>query len=340
MIWLAFTTTVVLSVALTGIIRRYAQARNLMDIPNQRSSHTLATPHGGGVAIVLTFQFMMGILAFHGYLSTSSFWLYLVAGSWIALIGLMDDIYHIPARWRLLFHFAGSSFAVYWLNGMPLLPIGSILLDPGWLGQVSAVIFLVWLLNLYNFMDGIDGIAGIEAVTVCVGGVVMYWLFGDSSSQWISPLILIAAILGFLFWNFPRARIFMGDTGSGYIGFIVGVFAIQAAWVVPEFVLSWIVLMGAFIVDATVTLVRRVIRGEKFYEAHRSHAYQYASRKYGSHVLVSLAFGVINLLWLLPLAILIAGGWLDGLLALLIAYMPLIWLAFHFKSGARELQEV
>ena len=132
----------------------------------------------------------------------------------------------------------------------------------------------------------------------------------------------------------------MGDGGSCYIGFIVGLFTIQAAWVAPELVWSWVVLLGAFIVDATLTLISRVIRGDKFYEAHRSHAYRYASRKYSSHIRVSLAFGVINLLWLLPLAILIAGGWLDGLLALSIAYLPLIWLAFYFKAGSRESQEV
>ena len=132
----------------------------------------------------------------------------------------------------------------------------------------------------------------------------------------------------------------MGDAGSAYIGFIMGLFTIQAAWAAPELVWSWIVLLGAFIVDASVTLIRRVMRGDKFYEAHRSHAYQYASRKYGSHIRVSLVCGGINLLWLLPLAILIAGGWLDGLLALFIAYLPLVWLAFHFKAGARELQEI
>jgi len=340
MIWLAFTVTAVLSLILTGIIRRYALSRNLVAIPNQRSSHTFATPHGGGIAIVLTFQLMSGVLTFAGYIPISSFWLYLLAGIWVALIGLLDDIYHIPARWRLLFHFTGSTFAVYWLGGLPPLLLAGNLLDPGWLGAVAAVIFLVWLLNLYNFMDGIDGIAGIEAITVCFGGILVYGLFGNTGSQWIFPLVLIAATLGFLFWNYPRARIFMGDTGSGYIGFIIGMFTIQAAWVAPELVWSWIILLGAFIVDATVTLIRRVMRGEKFYEAHRSHAYQYASRKYGGHVWVSLVFGVINLLWLLPLAMLIAGGWLDGLLALIIAYLPLIWLAFHFKAGASELQEV
>jgi Fuc2NAc and GlcNAc transferase len=340
MIWLAFILTLGSSLVLTGVIRRYALARNLIDIPNQRSSHTLATPHGGGVAIVVTFQVVLGVLAFNGYLPISSFWLFLIAGSWIAGIGLLDDIYHIPARWRLLFHFAAASLVVYWLGGIPPIPIAGPLFISSWLGSTVAVIILVWLLNLYNFMDGIDGIAGIEAITVCAGGLLIYALFGTSSSQFIPPLMLIAATLGFLFWNFPRARIFMGDTGSGYIGFIVGLFAIQAAWVSPELIWSWVVLLGAFIVDATVTLIRRVLRGEKFYEAHRSHAYQYASRRYGSHIRISLACGMINLFWLLPLAILVAGGWLDGILALLIAYLPLIWLAFYLKAGDRELQEV
>ena len=339
MIWLAFSATLVLSLVLTGVIRRYALKRNLDDIPNQRSSHTSVTPHGGGLAIVLVFQFALGVLTYGGYIPASSLWLYLLAGSLIAAIGLLDDIYHIPARWRLLFHFAISSFSIYWLGGIPPLLIAGHLLDPGWVGQVAAVIFLVWLLNLYNFMDGIDGIAGIEALTVCISGVMIYWWFGKLSSQWIPPLMLIAATIGFLFWNFPRARIFMGG-GSSYIGLIIGLFTLQAAWMAPELAWSWIVLLGAFIVDSSVTLIRRVMRGDKFYEAHRSHAYQYASRKYGSHIRVSLAFGGINLLWLLPLAFMAAAGWLDGLLTLLIAYLPLIWLAFHFKAGARELQEV
>ena len=340
MIWLAFIATLVLSLALTGIIRRYALKRNLVDVPNQRSSHSVETPHGGGLAIVIMFQLTIAVLTYYGYITTSSLWLYLLAGSLIAALGLLDDIYHIPARWRLLFHFAGASFAVYWLGGLPPLLIAGHWLDPGWLGQVGAVIFLVWLLNLYNFMDGIDGIAGIEALTVCGGGVIIYWWFGSPDKQWIPPLMLMAATLGFLFWNFPRARIFMGDAGSAYIGLIIGMFSIQASWVSAELIWSWVVLLGAFIVDASVTLIRRVLRGDKFYEAHRSHAYQYAARKYGSHIGVSLACGGINLLWLLPLALLAAAGWLDGLLALAIAYLPLIWLAFHFKAGARELQEV
>jgi Fuc2NAc and GlcNAc transferase len=145
---------------------------------------------------------------------------------------------------------------------------------------------------------------------------------------------------GFLFWNFPKAKIFMGDVGSGFIGIVLGLFSVQAAWIAPELFWAWMILLGAFIVDATVTLLRRVKRGDKFYEAHRSHAYQYASRKIEKHYPVSLAFGIINLFWLLPVAVLVAVGWLDGVFGIIIAYIPIVWLSFVFKAGAKEIQEI
>ena len=338
MIWVAFTVCVVISWCLTGMICRYARARNFLDVPNQRSSHTIATPHGGGIALVISFLLMILVLAYTGYIAFSDGLVFLVAGGWIAVIGLLDDIRHIPARWRLLTHFLGAASALYWLNGMPPLLIADNSFDLGWLGHIAAAIFLVWLLNLYNFMDGIDGIAGLEAVTVCFGGALMYWLYAGQASPWVVPLMLVAATFGFLCWNFPKSRIFMGDTGSSFIGFIIGLFVIQAAWYAPELIWGWLILLGAFITDATVTLIRRVKRGEKFYEAHRSHAYQYAARKFRSHVKVSIAFAAINLVWLLPVAIMAVTGLLEGVLALAIAYLPLIYLAYYFNAGARELQ--
>ena len=233
-----------------------------------------------------------------------------------------------------------SLWALTWLCGLPSLLVFGFFLDLGWLGHLLAAVYLVWLLNLYNFMDGIDGIAGIEAVTVCLGGAVLFGLAETGGSEWELPLVLMAAVAGFLFWNFPKARIFMGDAGSGFVGLVLGVFSIQAAWVVPELFWAWVILLGAFVVDATVTLLRRVQRGDKFYEAHRSHAYQYASRKYGAHQPVSLAFGVINLFWLLPVAALVVVGWVDGVVGVVVAYIPLVWLAYCFKAGAMEQQEL
>ncbi len=130
----------------------------------------------------------------------------------------------------------------------------------------------------------------------------------------------------------------MGDAGSGFLGMVLGLFSIQAAWIAPQFFWSWLILLGVFIVDATWTLFRRFLRGEKIYEAHRSHAYQYASRYYGSHKTVSLAIGVINVCWLTPLALWVGLAGLNALLGLVLAYLPLMALAIYFRAGARELE--
>ncbi|MNJ60286.1 putative undecaprenyl-phosphate N-acetylglucosaminyl 1-phosphate transferase [compost metagenome] len=150
------------------------------------------------------------------------------------------------------------------------------------------------------------------------------------------PLLLALAVVGFLIWNFPPARIFMGDAGSGFLGIVLGIFSLQAAWINSNLFFAWLILLGVFIVDATVTLFRRLLRGEKVYEAHRSHAYQFASRKYGRHLPVTLAVLVINLVWLIPLAVAVALEALAPWLGLVISYTPLIYLAFSFKAGQAE----
>lgn len=338
MIWMTMLACVLLSLVGTGVIRYLALQRDLLAIPNERSSHSVATPHGGGAAIVVSFLLAIAMLTLNGVTAYQSFWFFLAFGGSIALLGLLDDLLHIPARWRLLAHFIAASLALSWIGGLPPLVIGQGIADLGWFGHVVALLYLVWLLNLYNFMDGIDGIAGIEAITVCAGGGLLYWIHASADQLLLFPVALCAATLGFLYWNFPRARIFMGDTGSAFLGFMIGLFSLQATWHAPELLWGWLILLGCFTVDATVTLFRRIIRGEKFYQAHRSHAYQYASRKYDSHAAVTVGVGLINVFWLLPLAVLAVRERLDGVMALVIAYAPLIYLALRFKAGARELQ--
>ncbi len=154
-----------------------------------------------------------------------------------------------------------------------------------------------------------------------------------------APLLLSFAVAGFLYWNFPPAKIFMGDAGSGFLGVTLAIFSLQAAWASPSLIWVWVILMGVFIVDATFTLIRRLVRGDKVYEAHRSHAYQYASRKFGRHLPVTLTVGLINVVWLLPVALCVALLGLDGLLGVIIAYVPLVLLAWMFRAGAVEKNE-
>ena len=323
------------SFLLTGAMRRYAVARSLMDVPNARSSHVLPTPRGGGVAIVLTFLLALVPLLFFGLVSPAVFAACAGAGALIAIIGFMDDHGHIAARWRLLGHFIAAAWAIFWLGGLPAISVLGVELELGWAGSALAVIYLVWMLNLYNFMDGIDGIAGVEAVCACFGACLLYAMSGQSGSIW-APLLLGACVAGFLCWNFPPAKIFMGDAGSGFLGIMLGVLSLQAGWISAQLLWGWLILMGVFIVDATFTLLRRLIRGDRIYEAHRSHAYQFASRRFGKHLPVTLAVGLINLCWLLPIALCVTLYSLDGAIGVLLAYSPLLVLACWFRAGELE----
>jgi len=336
--WWFLALTSAVSWALTGFLYRYALAKNLIDIPNERSSHSVPTPRGGGVAIVVSFLAVLAILNSMELLSTPVFLALGGAGFAVAVTGFLDDHGHIAARWRLLVHFCASVWGLYWLGGFPPLAAFGYWLDLGWFGYLGATVYIVWLLNLYNFMDGIDGLAGLEAITACCSGALMVWLAAPDSTAWMPPAFLATAALGFLVWNLPPARIFMGDAGSGFLGIMLGLFSVQAAWIAPRLLWVWLILLAVFIVDATVTLSRRVWRGEKFYEAHRSHAYQYAARILGAHRPVTVAVCVINVFWLLPLASLVAVDKLDGIAGLMVAYLPLLWLAYRYKAGDRQAQ--
>lgn len=336
-VWILLFTATSVSFGLTYCLRRYALSRSLMDIPNARSSHSVPTPRGGGVAIVLSFLLALPLLASLGVVGWDVASALLGAGAGIAVLGFLDDHGHIAARWRLLGHFVAAVWALFWLGGLPPLSLFGLSLHMGWMGHGLGAVYLVWLLNLYNFMDGIDGIASVEAICVCLGGALLFAISGTAQpTDIVLPLLLAAAVAGFLFWNFPPARIFMGDAGSGFLGITIGVLSIQAAWVSPQLLWAWLILLGVFVVDATFTLLRRLLRGDKVYEAHRSHAYQYASRQYGRHLPVTIAVLLINLFWLLPVALWVGVWGIDGLLGLVIAYVPLIALAVKYHAGELE----
>lgn len=332
--WLWIVLAGCLSLMLTAGLRRYAVSKSLMDIPNGRSSHSVPTPRGGGVSIVVTFLLGLALLAAEQQLAISSVLAFAGAGGLIAIIGFMDDHGHIAARWRLLGHFAAAAWALFWIGGLAPLNIFGATLDLGLIGNILAAFYLVWMLNLYNFMDGIDGIASVEAVCVCLGACTIYIICGFNELIGL-PLLLAAAVAGFLFWNFPPAKIFMGDAGSGFLGVVLGLLSLQAAWVSPQLFWVWLILLGVFIVDATYTLIRRMVRGDKVYEAHRSHAYQFASRRFG-HLRVTWAVGVINVFWLLPIAMWVALTGNEGWLGICVAYAPLVVLAVRFKAGELE----
>jgi len=327
--------TFLVSAVLTWMLLLYGRKRGVLDVPNSRSSHQVPTPRGGGLAIVIAFLLSVAAITVEGWLSLSTAIALLSAGVITAAVGFWDDHAPLSARSRLAAHFVAAFAALAALDGMTGPTVFGISVLSGWTAQIFGALMIVWLLNLYNFMDGIDGIAGIEAVTVCAGGAVVALIAGHSAGALLC-LLLAAASAGFLAWNFPPAKIFMGDAGSGFLGATFGVLAIDAARHSPTLFWCWLILLGAFIVDATVTLLRRLQRGERVQEAHRTHAYQYAARALGAHRPVTLVFGAINLLWLLPCALVAAAGWVPGELAVAVAWLPLIVTALRWRAGMPE----
>ena len=333
--WWSFPLTLLASLLLTGLLRRQALARGRLDIPNARSSHQVPTPRGGGLAIVAVFLAGLSLLLAGGQIGWSSFLPLAGAGAMVALVGWLDDRGHVAPGRRLAVHFLAAAWVLFWLGPLPPLPLWpGYAAELGWAGQGLGALFLVWLLNLYNFMDGIDGLAASEAISVSLAGAFLAWQGLPDRGASLPPLLLAAASAGFLAWNFPRARIFMGDAGSGFLGLVLGIFALQAGISRPGLFWAWVILLGVFVVDATVTLVRRALRGERLSEAHRSHAYQILARRHGSHARVTMGAVAVNLCWLLPLAFTAARFPGAALFCLLVAYLPLV--LFAVRAGAGE----
>jgi Fuc2NAc and GlcNAc transferase len=324
--------TFLLALVCTAGARAYAIKQNVLDVPNARSSHVVPVPRGGGLAIVLSYLLAVLSLCLMGVLPQNLGWALVGAGGGAALIGFLDDHGHIAARWRLLAHFICATWVLAWLAPLPVMYVAGYTLIGGWPAYIVAALFLVWMLNLYNFMDGIDGIASVQAISVGAGGALLYYWSGDMGHT-LACVLLAAATAGFLVWNFPPARIFMGDVGSGFLGLIIGILTIDSARTDMNLLWGFLILSAVFIVDATLTLVRRLCRGERVYQAHCSHAYQYAARKYAGHLPVTLGVLAINLLWLTPWALAASLDLLSGWIALLAAYLPLVGLAAKFDAG-------
>jgi len=320
---------------LTGAMRRLALSRQLIDVPNSRSSHAVPTPTGGGVAIVIAALLSMVVLGAAGIISWRAVAGFAGGGAFVGAIGFVDDRGGLPASWRLVAHFVAAAWLLAWLGGLPALSGWGLQVPPGAMRLAIAAVYIVWMLNLTNFMDGIDGLAAIETITVCGAGALLCFLASPHEPTWIVPSAVAAAAAGVFLWNRPPARIFMGDAGSSFLGFTFAALALHTAAATPSLLWSWTILLGVFIVDATTTLLRRLLRGENVASAHRSHAYQRAAIRLAAHGPVTFTAAAINVLWLLPIAWLVSRQQIDGPSGLLLAYAPLVVAALSLGAGAR-----
>ncbi|HEY7883536.1 MAG TPA: glycosyltransferase family 4 protein [Cellvibrionaceae bacterium] len=323
----------IVAVLATAAVRFYAVKKQILDIPGERSSHSLPTPRGGGLGILVA---VMGGLILLPITGNTVFLMPLIPGVLLALLCFWDDHGHIGFQYRLLAQLTAVIALLFILGGAPWLTLFFWSLQDSLSVYILLVVTIVWFINLFNFMDGIDGIAGLESVSICIGLMVLGFMSGQVGQYWFLSLVLLAACLGFLLWNFPRARIFMGDVGSVFCGYCLALIFLLAG--AQSSILFWsgIILAGVFIVDASVTLLVRLASGKKIWKAHRSHAYQHAARLYNSHIKISMTVTIINLCWLLPIASLVLLEQLAPAWALVVAYAPLVGLAVWLNAGRAE----
>ena len=255
-----------------------------------------------------------------------------IPGLTVALIGIFDDIKPVKSSVRFCLHILATTAGLLILPELPQISIGEITLKlDGW-GLPFAVFAVVWLINLFNFMDGIDGIAGVEFITVLLSGAILLGLLGNERhSQFL--IMACAPTLGFLLWNWPPAKIFMGDGGSGFLGLMLGLGGLYICAQTELTLWAWAILVAVFVVDASWTLIVRIATGQDWLQPHRSHAYQRLALYIGSHTPVTIGVLLINLLWLLPMAWLAMrhpdmAEWVT-----LGAYLPLLLLCALNKAG-------
>jgi UDP-N-acetylmuramyl pentapeptide phosphotransferase/UDP-N-acetylglucosamine-1-phosphate transferase len=319
----AFVASCMGTRALVALLQRAA----VLDLPNERSSHAAPTPRGGGIAVVAAIAaawlvFCAAGVVAPGSLVVTAGMVGLVAVSWI------DDLRGLPAARRLLTQFIAVAAGIWALPGGPIFQG---LLPPG-IDAVAGALIWVWFVNLFNFMDGIDGIAGSEAVAIGIGLVVIAG-FGIGRDPGIAALgaATAAAALGFLVWNWAPAKIFLGDAGSVPLGYVLGFLLLELA------VRGWwraaLILPLYFLADASLTLLRRLLRGERVWQAHREHFYQQAVQRGLGHDAVVLRMIAAD-------AILIGCAWVAesdwGFAALGVAAVTVILLLVELGRSRRR----
>jgi Fuc2NAc and GlcNAc transferase len=278
--------TFLLSIILTYVIKEYSIKKSLVDIPNERSSHSIPTPHGGGIAIAISWFILLVYLYNTNNINNNLFFA-LLAGSIISIISYIDDLYDLSAKFRLTIQLIVSILGLIALGGLEKLDFGIIVIENQFITNSFAILMIIWFINLYNFLDGIDGYAGSEMIFLSIVG---YLIFSD-----IHFLVLATSVAGFLIFNWHKAKIFMGDVGSTLLGYNIAIFALYYQNSGTS-ILVWITLFGLFWFDATLTLYRRYKNKEKLSQAHRKHTYQRAVQAGYRHdrvVLFSIGINIV-----------------------------------------------
>ena len=275
-----------ISFVLTYFIKEYAIKKSLVATVNERSSHTVPTPHGGGIAVSLTWFIGLIYLYINDQIESSLF-IALIIGVVIAVVGLVDDIVELSPKLRMIVFTLVGATGLYIIGGLDTITFGLFDISNPIITSIIAMLLILWYINLTNFIDGIDSYLAVKFIFLSVAGLI---LFGGSHFA-----VLGVSVLGFLYWNWHKAKIFMGDVGSTLLGYTIAIITIYYANLQASNLWIWVTLYGLFWFDATVTLIRRLLNGEKPSVPHKKHAYQRLTQSGWSHSKVTLYALGLNL---------------------------------------------
>lgn len=313
-----YIVLLLLSFSLTYLIKNYAIKKSLVAKVNERSSHTIPTPHGGGIAIAITWFIGLIYLYFTSQIEANLFYALLV-GIVISVISFFDDLYELSPKLRLIVQALVAIVGLYFLGAFETLTFGLFDISNSILTNIFAFLLIIWFINLTNFIDGINGYVGSEFVFLSLAG---FLLFADEHF-----LVLAVSVLGFLFWNWNKAKIFMGDVGSTLLGYNIAIFTLYYSNQESTNFWLWIVLFSLFWFDATFTLIRRKLNKEKLSQAHKKHAYQRLTQAGWSHYKVTNYSICVNLI-LFSLVYYISNIFIAFLLSLILLYSIMKFIDF------------
>ena len=295
---LGFALSGAASLLATALVLRLAQRAGWLEPPSSRGLHCEPTLSRGGVGFVLV---SAAALVFLLPVTGLVYWesaLLLGGGLSIAVLGFIDDATSLPVLPRLGVHFSMAAMAIWILD-----PLGDLMAFDllTLLAMTALLIAWVWMINLFNFMDGIDGLVATGVVTISLTAAALA-VSNNNLGLALSWSALAGSTGAFLRWNWPPARIFMGDVGSGYLGYVVALLTLMSIQQSAVSIWSMLILIAPFIVDTGFTLLRRMWRGDRWYQAHRQHAYQKLALSWGSHLRVTRGLLGIQVLLMTPLA--------------------------------------
>jgi Fuc2NAc and GlcNAc transferase len=324
---LALFLILMLSACLTALYKSFAIKKEIISNPNNRSLHKHFKPSGGGIVFSLICVFFVSILGFYEVIDFEMLMVFGLGAFSASLFGFIDDIYDIKPLTKLIIQIALSIWVILWFDISELKILSWL---PIWASIALCCFLLVWMMNLYNFMDGIDGMAASGTVFTCFALIVSLILTSGFSTLIIILLILLFSTLGFLIHNWPPASIFMGDSGSIFLGYFFGSLIIISLISGEISFWTWLIVFSCFFGDTNVTIIMRLILSKKWYKPHRSHGYQNLARILDNHKKVTIGVQVYNIFYILPLTVFSVTIPMWAEFFSILAIVPVIILSIYF----------